>query len=209
MRTIALCLVLLVVPALAIAQDEKKESKGSIGGPEHNMEVYGVKIGMDIPTALQAVFKNANRKAGQERPDAMRKEGKKSKDIRVLYNDLPKGQLQIVFAGGKTVREITLIYKDRPNIESLRLASDSSIGTAQSGRAFDDRYSIGFVDRLKQEKLWWRDEKVKDDVPVRLSFRSGNIRKDGQLWWQTVAVKSIFVEEKNVKKFNKAYGVKY
>ena len=43
---------------------------------EHESNVYGVTIGMDVPTALQTVFVNANRQPGQEKPDAKRNEGK-------------------------------------------------------------------------------------------------------------------------------------
>lgn len=207
-------LLLLLVsagPSIAFAQDpggEKKESAGSsIGGAEHNLEIYGVQIGMDIPTALQSVFVNAKRSPGQEKPDAMRKEGKNDEDVRVLYNDLPAGQMQIVFAGGKFVKEIVLSYTSRPTIEELRLAPSSDIGVASSGERFDDRYNIGFVDTKKQEKLWWRDVKDEGDYSVRLTFRSGNILKDGQLWWQTVVQKAITVVPGDEKKFRKAFGL--
>ena len=206
-----LCSVLVLVLSANVTAQEKKDDKtvekSSIGGEEHNLDVYGVKIGMDIPTALKAVFDNAERKPGEEKPDAMQKEGKKKKDIRVLYRNLPKGELQIVFANGKVVREVMLIYKARPTIEQLRLASSSNIDVAKSGERYDDRYSIGFVDRLKQEKLWWRDVKHDEGFDVRLSFRSGHIRKDGQLWWQTVTVKRIFVDKGDIKKFNKAFDL--
>lgn len=185
----------------ALAQADSKEK--SIGGAEHEMNIYGVKIGMSVPAALEAVFRNANRKAGQEKPDAMRKEGKGEEDIRVLYNDLPEGQLQVVFAGGKFVKEIVLTYTSRPTIEDLRLPSSSDIGVATSGERYDDRYTVGFVDSKKQEKLWWRDESD-GDYKVRLSFRSGNVLKDGQLWWQTLAQKAITVLPGDEKKFKKA-----
>ncbi len=185
----------------ALAQADSKEK--SIGGAEHEMNIYGVKIGMSVPAALEAVFRNANRKAGQEKPDAMRKEGKGEEDIRVLYNDLPEGQLQVVFAGGRFVKEIVLTYTSRPTIEDLRLPSSSDIGVATSGERYDDRYTVGFVDSKKQEKLWWRDESD-GDYKVRLSFRSGNVLKDGQLWWQTLAQKAITVLPGDEKKFKKA-----
>jgi hypothetical protein len=188
------------------AAEKKEKGYESIGGAEHEMNVYGVEIGMDIPTALEAVFRNADRKPGQEKPDAMRKEGKNNEDVRVLYNDLPAGSLQIVFAGGKVVSEIVLTYSSRPTIEDLRLASSSDIGVAAGGERYDDRYTIGFVDNKKQEKLWWRDES-EGDYKVRLSFRSGNSLKDGQLWWQTVAQKAITVVPGDEKKFKKAFNL--
>lgn len=187
---------------------DAKDKEASIGGVEHEMNIYGVKIGMDIPTALKAVFDNAKRKPGQEKPDSLKKEGKKKEDIRVLYNNLPKGSLQLVFAKGKYVKEIVLIYESRPTIEALRLASSSDIGVASSGERYDDRYTIGFVDSKKQEKLWWRDEKSGNGYDVRLSFRSGNVLRDGQLWWQTVSVKLITVLPGHEKKFSKAFTLK-
>jgi hypothetical protein len=86
----------------------------------------------------------------------------------------------------------------------LRLASSSDIGAVNSGQRFDDRYTIGFVDSKKQEKLWWRDEKSIDDYEIRVSFLSGNILKDGSLWWQTILQKGIFVKPGDEKKFSNA-----
>ncbi|MBA2737638.1 MAG: hypothetical protein H0U50_12730, partial [Pyrinomonadaceae bacterium] len=104
------------------------EKAASIGGKEHEAEILGVKIGMNVPTALEAVFVNANRKAGQEKPDAQRKEGKDKKDIRVVYKDLPQGELQIVFADGKFVKEVALKYAKPPGIDDLRLPYTGFIG---------------------------------------------------------------------------------
>ncbi len=186
------------------AQNKKDESVKSIGGEEHESNIYGVKIGMDIPTALEAVFANANRKTGQEKPDVMKKEGADDKDIRVLYKNLPKGDLQIVFVDGKYVREVVLTYKEKKSIDDLRLASSGDIGAASAGQRYDDRYTIGFVNSKKQEKLWWRDEKTSDDYEIRVSFLSGNILKDGTLWWQIIVQKDISVKPGDEKKFAKA-----
>ncbi|MEP7037633.1 MAG: hypothetical protein ABI891_04765 [Acidobacteriota bacterium] len=186
------------------AQNKKDESVKSIGGEEHESNIYGVKIGMDIPTALQAVFVNANRQPGQEKPDAMKKEGAGDKDVRVLYKNLPKGDLQIIFADGKYVREVVLSYKEKKGIDDLRLASSGDIGAASAGQRYDDRYTIGFVNSKKQEKLWWRDEKTSDDYEIRVSFLSGNILKDGTLWWQIIVQKDISVKPGDEKKFAKA-----
>jgi hypothetical protein len=204
-----LATVFLVAGITNVSAQDKKENKEnksfkSIGGEEHDSNIYGVEIGMDIPTALQAVFINAKRQPGQEKPDAMQKEGKDNKDIRVLYKDLPKGVMQIVFAEGKYVREIAITYHEKLNIDDLRLASSSDIGTASSGQRFDDRYTIGFVDNKKQEKLWWRFEKTDGDYEIKVSFLSGNILKDSTLWWQTVVQKAISVKSGDEKKFIKS-----
>jgi hypothetical protein len=112
--------------SVCLAQTADRES---IGGEEHEASIYGVKIGMGVPEALRAVFVTAQRKPGQEKPDAMRKEGKGNKDIRVVYKDLPKGELQIAFADGLYVKEIVLRYKGEINPDDLRLPFTSSIGS--------------------------------------------------------------------------------
>lgn len=132
-RPVALAVLAgLVLVAAGAAQDPSQATARSIGGDEHDSTVYGVSIGMDVPTALQAVFVNAERKAGQEKPDALKKEGKGGNDIRVVYKDLPKGELQIVFARGLYVKEIVLRYKTELNADDLRLPFTSSIGSTTS-----------------------------------------------------------------------------
>ncbi len=124
-----LILVFLIGGVTTIsAQNKTQDNYKSVGGAEHESNIYGVEIGMDIPTALQAVFVNANRQAGQEKPDALKKEGKDKKDIRVVYKNLPKGEMQIVFADGKYVSKIILNYTQQPNVDDLRLPYSSTIG---------------------------------------------------------------------------------
>jgi len=185
-------LVLVVASAACSIAAQVKD--GSIGGKEHEMNVYGVRIGMDVPTALQAVFVNATRKPGQERPDAKKNEGKDNKDVRVVYKDLPAGEMQIVFAEGKYVKEIVLRYAQVQRVNDMRLPNSSNIGEVTSGERFDDRYTIGFVDNKKQEKVWWRDEKTDGGYHVRLTFLSGNLIKDTTMWWQTIVQKGIAVK---------------
>ena len=192
------CLILVASSVLA------QKGKESVGGKEHEMNIYGVTIGMDVPTALQTVFTNAHLKPGQERPDAKRNEGKDNKDIRVVYRTLPEGELQIVFAEGKWAKAIVLRYAQSQRVADLRLPNSSNIGEATSGERFDDRYTIGFVDNKKQEKLWWRDEKTDKDYQNRLTFLSGNLTKDPTLWWQTIVQKTITVKPEDADKFMKA-----
>lgn len=120
-------LIFLAVSA-AFAQDKKE----SIGGKEHEANILGVTIGMDVPTALQTVFVNANRQPGQERPDAKRNEGKDKKDIRVVYKNLPQGELQILFADGKFVKEMVLVYSKPLLLDDLRLPFTGSLGNSTS-----------------------------------------------------------------------------
>ncbi len=192
---------MLAVTFSAAAQESQK----SIGGKEHDMNIYGVQIGMDVPTALKTVFENANRKPGQEKPDAMKNEGKDKKDIRVVYKDLPDGALQLVFAEGKFVKQLVMLYGNVKRVDELRLPNSSNIGEANSGARFDDRYTIGFVDNKKQEKLWWRDEKNDKGVKVRLTFLSGNLTKDTTNWWQTVVRKTISIDPSEEANFIQAY----
>jgi hypothetical protein len=192
--------VILIASAI-ISIDAQTES---IGGKEHDLNIYGVTIGMDVPTALQTVFTNANRQPGQEKPDAKRNEGKDNKDIRVVYRNLPLGEMQIVFAEGKFVKEIVLRYAQVQRVSDLRLPNSSNIGEVTSGERFDDRYTIGFVDNKKQEKLWWRDEKNEKGYQTRLTFLSGNLTKDTTMWWQTIVQKAITVKNGDEDKFLKA-----
>ncbi len=174
---------------------------GSIGGKEHDMNVYGVEIGMDVSTALQNVFVNAKRSPGQERPDAKKNEGKDNKDVRAVYKSLPDGELQILFADGKYVSEIVLRYAQVKRVAELRLPNSSGIGEVTSGERFDDRYTIGFVDNKKQEKVWWRDVKSAAGYQIRLLFLSGNLTKDTTQWWQTIVQKSIIVPKEDREAF--------
>ena len=199
--TVAVLLVMATAASAITAQD--KES--SIGGKEHEMKIYGVQIGMDVPTALKTVFISANRKPGQEKPDAMKNEGKDNKDIRVVYKGLPEGELQLVFAQGKYVKQIILLYAQVKRVSDLRLPNSSNISEVTSGERFDDRYTIGFVDNKKQEKLWWRDEKNESGIRVRLTFLSGQLTKDTTNWWQTVVRKTIFVEPDDEANFLKSF----
>lgn len=197
-----LILFLIVVGTNKVfAQDN---SIKSIGGKEHDMNIYGVTLGMDVPSALQTVFINANRQAGQEKPDAKKNEGKDNKDVRVVYKNLPLGELQIVFAEGKWVKEIVLRYSQVQRVSDLRLPNSSDFGEASSGERFDDRYTIGFVDNKKQEKIWWRDEKTDKSFQARLTFLSGNLTKDTTMWWQTIVQKAITVKPEDNEKFLKA-----
>jgi hypothetical protein len=188
---------------ISVSAQNTKETT-SIGGKEHDMNIYGVTIGMDVSTALQSVFVNANRKQGQERPDVKKNEGKDNKDVRVLYKNLPLGDLQILFAEGKFVKEIIIVYAQTQRVAELRLPNSSNIGEATGGERYDDRYTIGFVDNKKQEKLWWRDEKTTDAYQARLTFLSGNLTKDTTNWWQTIIRKTISVRPEDAEKFTKS-----
>ena len=163
--------------------------------------------GRETASKLEAVFDNANRKPGEEKPDAMRREGKGNADIRVVYKELPNGELQIVFAGGKSVSLVVLAYKNIKSIEDLRLAPSGDIGAVSSGQRFDDRYSIGFVNTKKQEKQWWRDEKTDLGYHARVSFFSESLLKDSSNWWHTVIRKSLSVKPGDEKEFRRVHGI--
>ena len=174
---------------------------------EHEDNIYGVKIGMDVPTALESVFVNAKRKPGQEKPDAKRTEGKDNKDIRVLYK-LEKGELQIVFAQGKAVKEISLKYAKYLRRPDLRIAPNGSIGNAQDGERYDDRYSSGFTNDKFEEQQWWRDEKQEAGYRVRVSFVSRKLLNtaEREVTVDDIARKVITIHPEDVTKFAKAFG---
>ncbi|HEX8068671.1 MAG TPA: hypothetical protein VF546_01885 [Pyrinomonadaceae bacterium] len=193
-------------------------AQGAVGtGADHADNILGVRLGMDVPTALEQVFVNAHRKPGQEKPDAMRKEGKDKQDIRVLYKGLEIGDLEIVFAGGQRVKEIMLLYTRRPTISDLNLAPTGSTEVMTDrgdvldshlnyGKHYDDRYSIGFTDTRKTEKFWWRDEATPDGYHVRVGFISGRLTQDGALAPKTIYRKLITVKPGDEAAFLKAVG---
>ena len=241
--------------------DPKKSETKSIGGKEHETNILGVTIGMDVPTALQTVFVNANRKPGQEKPDAKKMEGKDKKDIRVVFKNLPQGELQIVFADGKYVKEMILVYANPPLVDDLRLSYTGSLGNGTGlvttstvspnvpgvergelstntkvldgsqeidgfnatnlantdrrrgegldGARFDDRYSVGFTDNQKLQRIWWRDEKVAQGYKIRFQFVSENTLKPGAKVVVKIAQKIIFLSPDNEKEFRKAVNLPF
>jgi hypothetical protein len=186
-------------PPVAAQQQPK-----SIGGKEHEDNVLGVRIGMDVPTALESVFHNANRKPGQEKPDAKRNEGEGNKDVRVLYKDLKVGRLEIVFANGQWVKEIFLVYAGPIPVDDLRLPYSSNIGEVIGGERYDDRYTVGFLDSNKLEKFWWRDENTAQGYRVRIGFISGKLTVGGSQAVTSITRKIITVTPGDEAKFLKA-----
>ena len=156
---------------------------------------------------MRTVFENSGRKQGQEKPDAKRNEGKDNKDIRVLYKGLKVGEVQIVFTGGKWVKEILLVYAGPVPVDSLRLPYSSSIGAAMGGQRYDDRYTVGYTDASKLEQFWWRDENMPDGYRVRVGFISGKRTVGGAQGITTIARKLISVTPGDEDKFLKAMEV--
>lgn len=205
----AVCLPFAVSGAAALPLVQT--SADAAGNPDHAAEILGVRVGMDAPAALEAVFVNAKRKPGEERPDARRNEGK---DVRVVYKKLPQGELQIVFAEGKWVKQITLAYAAKPNFEELRLAptgsmsgagtNDRADGQLLMGKSYDDRYQIGYTSDRKLERFWWRDERRPEGYRVRVGFISERLAGSGQLAVKTIARKIVGVTPGDEAAFAKA-----
>jgi hypothetical protein len=196
--------------ALCLALNAPARAQSAAPG-EHDAEVLGVRIGMDVPTALEAVFVNAKRKPGEERPDAKRTEGS---DVRVVYKKLAQGELQIVFAEGKWVKEIVLTYAAPPTYEDLRLAptgsiagagtSDDAEGRLVMGKSYDDRYQIGYTSDRKLERFWWRDEKTAAGYRVRVGFVSAKLTK-GEMAGKEIVRKIVSVAPEDKDKFAKSF----
>lgn len=250
---------ILILLTAQIGFGQTTERTVSIGGAEHDSKIYGVTIGMDVPTALEAVFLNAGRQPGQEKPDALKKEGKDQRDIRVVYKGLPNGELQIVFSAGKFVKEILLIYSQPPIADDLRLPFSSSIGSVNDtanrssargdgvqapavldgsasieefgssrsvgndplsaarvgnisrsqsdlldGTRYDDRYTIGFTDNLKLQKIWWRDEKTVGEYSIRVAFIGNKLTAAGGKFVASIIQKTIAVKPGDESKFESA-----
>ena len=194
------CSLLAITAQHVVAQEQPK----SIGGKEHDDNVLGVRIGMDVPTALETVFRNANRKPGQEKPDAKRNEGESNRDVRVLYKGLKVGELQIVFANGQWVKEILLMYAGPIPVDTLRLPYSSDIREAIRGERYDDRYTVGYLDPSKLEKFWWRDENTAQGYRVRIGFISGKLTVGGSQAITSITRKIITVTPGDEAKFLKA-----
>jgi hypothetical protein len=197
-RFTALACLCVAISVSAVGQEVK-----SIGGKEHDDNILGVKIGMTVQEALEAVFVNANRKPGQEKPDAMRQEGPDKKDVRVLYNDLKIGKLQIVFAQGKWVKEIVLDYSTRPLYDELRLAPTGNIGEAMGGQRYDDRYSVAYTEEsaAKRQRIWYREDKLPIGVRERIEFISGKKPDDGTIEGKQIVRKVISLSPADEEKF--------
>ncbi|HEX8852734.1 MAG TPA: hypothetical protein VF754_04565 [Pyrinomonadaceae bacterium] len=198
---LAACAV-LALASVAVAQE-----RAAGVGDAHAAGVFGVEIGMDVPTALQSVFVNAQRKPGQERPDAKKNEGKENKDVRVLYK-LSEGNLQIVFAEGRWVKEIFFEYAKPLATDDLKLL-DSTATFANTGGETrrDDRYAVGFTGDDKKEKFWWRDERTVSGYRVRVGFVSGKLTKGG-LASKEVTRKIVTVMPEDADKFAQAMAAK-
>ena len=212
MKTRLLDLTTLAGALLALCLVPASAARAQTSAPdEHDAEILGVRVGMDVPTALEAVFVNAKRKPGEERPDAKRNEGK---DVRVIYKKLAAGELQIVFAEGKWVKEVLLSYSAPPSYEDLRLAPTGSTGAAGTsdtaegsfvlGKKYDDRYQIGYTSDRKLERFWWRDDAEPEGYRVRVGFASERLAGNGQLAGKTLARKLVGVTPGDEEKFKRA-----
>jgi hypothetical protein len=167
----------------------------------HDLDIFGVRIGMDVPTALKAVWENAsNAQPGKEKPDAKKNEGK---DVRVLYK-LRDGNLEILFAEGKWVIEIQMQYARALLQDELKLLDSSgNYDNAGNGTERDDRYSVGFTGNDKKERFWWRDEKMDPGYRIRVGFISEKLTKGG-LASKEIVRKIIIVVPEDKNRFNKA-----
>jgi hypothetical protein len=204
-RKVASSFGLVVILASQVLRlSAQQQSQKSIGGPQHEDNILGVRIGMDVPTALKTVFDNSGRKPGQEKPDAKRNEGKDNKDVRVLYKGIKEGEVQIVFADGKWVKEILLVYAGPIPIDALRLPYSSNIDVAIGGQRYDDRYTVGYTGTNKLEQFWWRDENMPEGYRVRVGFISGKRTVGGAQGVSTIARKIISVTPGDEDKFLKA-----
>ena len=201
-RLILLGLVLFSFAMASLSQDTTR----SIGGKEHDDNILGVKIGMSVPEALESVFVNGHRQPGQEKPDALRHEGPDKKDIRVLYDNLKVGKLQIVFAQGRWVKEIALDYSVPPLYDELRLAPSGNIGDALGGQRYDDRYSIALTEEsvAKRQRIWYRDEKTPLGFRERIQFISAKKPDDGSVEGKQIVRKVISVLPADEEQFLKA-----
>ncbi len=172
-RTCGILIGLALIPALSASSRPASQTADS----PHDTGIFGVRLGMDVPTALRTVWENARGSApGKEKPDAKKSEGK---NTRVLYK-LEGGNLQIVFADNKWVSEVQLEYAKPLLQDDLKLLdSTGTYNNTEGGTGRDDRYSVGFTSDDKKERFWWRDEATTAGFRVRVGFISGKLNKGG------------------------------
>ena len=205
------CLVALFAVMLGAFIANPQPKPGTDTSSEHEDQILGVRVGMRVPDALKAVFEHTATMPAPEKPDALREEGKGKKDIRVLYKNLKEGELQIVFAGGKTgfVREVTLTYAKQPTMSDLHLPWTGSIAGSgdvlnsqlNSGTRIDDRYSVGYTDDRKTERFWWRDDQSKGGYAVRVGFISKKLPSVGSIGNHEIARKVVMVKPGDEQRF--------
>ena len=138
----------------------------------------------------------------------------RDEDLPEAVKKLAAGELQIVFAEGKWVKEVVLSYSAPPSYEDLNLAptsstggagtSDTSAGSFVLGKKYDDRYQIGYTSDRKLERFWWRDELAAGGYRVRVGFVSERLPGGGQLGGATIARKVVGVAPGDEEKFARA-----
>ncbi len=194
------CSVVAIVP-LIVSLVGFQQTRARPTTSPHDLDIFGVRIGMDVATALKAIWENANNaQPGKEKPDAKKNEGK---DVRVLYK-LKDGNLEILFADGTRVKEVQIQYAKALLQDDLKLLDSSgNYNNAGNGTQRDDRYSVGFSSNDKKERFWWRDVKMDAGYRVRVGFISEKLTKGG-LASKEIVRKIITVVPEDKDKFNKA-----
>ncbi len=80
-------------------------------------------------------------------------------------------------------------------------------GESYDGTRFDDRYSVGFTDIRKVQRVWWRDEKMPPGFSVRIQFFSPDKLKDAGAKFVVTAVrKLLYVTPGDEAKFTQAFS---
>jgi hypothetical protein len=194
------CIMLVIVP-LIVSLVGFQQTRARPTTSPHDLDIFGVRIGMDVATALKAIWENANNaQPGKEKPDAKKNEGR---DVRVLYK-LKDGNLEILFADGTRVKEMQIQYAKALLQDDLKLLDSSgNYNNAGNGTQRDDRYSVGFTSNDKKERFWWRDVKMDAGYRIRVGFISEKLTKGG-LASKEIVRKIITVVPEDKDKFNKA-----
>ncbi|MBA2620419.1 MAG: hypothetical protein H0U87_04390, partial [Acidobacteria bacterium] len=66
-------------------------------------------------------------------------------------------------------------------------------GESYDGTRFDDRYSVGFTDNQKNQRIWWRDEKTVRNYRVRVQFFAADKIKDASAKFVVTAVRKLLL----------------
>jgi hypothetical protein len=143
-----------------------------------------------------------HRRAGQEKPDSMRQEGK---DKRIFAFSTTTSRLENsdTFAQGKWVKEILLDYSVPLLYDELRLAPSGNIGDALGGQRYDDRYTIVFTEEpaAKRQRIWYREETLSQGFRERVQFISARKPDDGTVEGKQIVRKVIALVPADEDKF--------
>ena len=75
------------------------------------------------------------------------------------------------------------------------------------GTRFDDRYSVAFVDNQRLQRIWFRDDKLKEGYRIRIEFISEKKTKAGASFVARAAQKVVLLLPEDEMAFRRAFNL--